>query len=98
MLCRYLSLLRIEVYLQDDYKFYEVYEQVLCILYCAHSSAQLSHPSQLTNIRKFVSSSSTRQPNEAVLLPVDLLVEIEELVFQIEDNPLEVKLRANYEV
>ena len=48
------------------------------------------------NIRKFVTASPTAQ--ESLLLAVDCIIEIEEIVFQIEDNQLEVKLRANYEV
>ncbi len=48
------------------------------------------------NIRKFV--FSTKNESSQKLLPIDLVVEIEEIVFQIEDSPMEVKIRANYEV
>ena len=32
------------------------------------------------------------------VLPPDILLELDEVVFQLEDNAVEVKMRANYEV
>ena len=58
------------------------------------SSTKLSPPTSSSN-----SSDSEDGPTpEQLSLPMDIVLEMDELVFQIEDNQMEVKLRANYEV
>ena len=67
---------------------------------CVSLSPTLPHP-QLTNVRKFLqkvhSGPPGRDGGKLYLLP-DLSAECEDLLWQVSDDPFEVKLRANYEV
>lgn len=53
-------------------------------------------------MRKFLQKLHSRSPGNGespqCYLPPDVLVECEDLVLQVNDDPFETKLRANYEV
>ena len=65
---------------------------------CAYM--HVTHPLQLLNIKKFVQTRGKKgvaSKGPPLLLP-DILLEVEDLVFKLCDDPFEVKLRTNYEV
>lgn len=56
---------------------------------------------QVMNIKRFLQtlhSSGKGKSPERLLLPPDVVLECEDILFQICDDPFEVKLRAIYEV
>ena len=66
--------------------------------YCIYM--HVTHPLQLLNIKKFVQTRGKKgvaSKGPPLLLP-DILLEVEDLVFKLCDDPFEVKLRTNYEV
>ena len=65
---------------------------------CAYM--HVTRPLQLLNIKKFVQTRGKKgvaSKGPPLLLP-DILLEVEDLVFKLCDDPFEVKLRTNYEV
>lgn len=54
---------------------------------------------QLTAVRKFIQQYHKRQEaSSQQMIRPDVLIEVDEIVFVLEDDWMEVKLRANYEV
>lgn len=54
---------------------------------------------KLTNVRKFISTYHQKKGgHDYHLIPLDIVLEVDETLFQIEDNLMDVKLRANYEL
>jgi len=57
---------------------------------------------QVLNIRKFLqqvhSSGDGSSSPHPLFLPPDVFMEVGDIVFQLCDDPFEVKLRANYEL
>ena len=94
------------MYFANEYKFYLTYEKVLfttvpfkcCIVIQIYLLILLV---QLMSVRKFIMSQGSSISGSASgvsPLPLDVLIEVDDIVVQFEDDPMEVKLRANYEV
>lgn len=53
----------------------------------------------MTAVRKFIQQYHKRQENSSQqMIRPDVLIEVDEIVVVLEDDWMEVKLRANYEV
>ena len=54
----------------------------------------------MTALRKFIQQYHKRQKGDSSqqMIRPDVLIEVDEIVFVLEDDWMEVKLRANYEV
>lgn len=80
----------------------------ICITVCECIPCPLcSYQTKALSVKRFLQDLHGRQRGvpqghaqapSPLFLPVDVLAECEELVFQLSDDPFEVKLRANYEV
>ena len=73
-----------------------------CLLVQHAVTVVISPILQVLNIRKFLqqvhSSGDGSSSPHPLLLPPDVFMEVGDIVFQLCDDPFEVKLRANYEV
>lgn len=69
---------------------------------CTTVTVVISPILQVLNIRKFLqqvhSSGDGSSSPHPLFLPPDVFMEVGDIVFQLCDDPFEVKLRANYEV